>query len=208
MVDAEGGEVNCGPAEEVRAGGGLLVGVDFAVGEACVLINCGVDVVEAGDTAAVGAGDAAVNAPAAAVGDAAELLHINMDHFAGPVAFVAADDSLVGHCSVEFLEAAADGEYSPTAGEEARFSACQPRPSALDEDSRCHLGRTNTSPAPCPTTTNCLRAGLYPQSAEALVQQLERRSHMRRTAPESRRRRRSRFLQVMTRTYGNGTIAF
>ena len=88
------GEEGGGPAQEGRAGGGLLVGVDLAVGEAGVVVDGGVDVVEADAAAAVGAGGlrGRWTSPAAAVGDPAELLDVDVDQLAGPVAFVAADD--------------------------------------------------------------------------------------------------------------------
>ncbi|GHB72290.1 hypothetical protein GCM10010377_73610 [Streptomyces viridiviolaceus] len=66
--------------------------MDFAVGEAAVVVDCGVDVVEAGGAAAVGAGGTAVDAPSSAVGDAAEFPDVDVDELAGPAAFVAADD--------------------------------------------------------------------------------------------------------------------
>ena len=47
------------PAQGRRAGGGLFVRVDLAVGQASVIIDGGVDEIEAGGAAAVGAGGAA-----------------------------------------------------------------------------------------------------------------------------------------------------
>ena len=90
--DAEGGEEGRCPAQEVCAGGGLLVGVDLAVGEAGVVVDCGVDVVEAHAASGGPAGLAAQDPMAAAVRDPAEFLDVDVDQFAGPVAFVAADD--------------------------------------------------------------------------------------------------------------------
>jgi hypothetical protein len=52
--------------------------VDLGVGEARVVIDDGVDVVETEAKTISGAGTASVCAPAA-VGDAAEFLHVNVD---------------------------------------------------------------------------------------------------------------------------------
>src|SRR5690606_30047353 len=90
--DAHGGEVGRCPAQEPRAGLGLLIVVDLAVGQAGVVIDHGVDVVIA-DTPGlvlgrVGRG-AAVGAPPAAVGDLAQLLHIHVDQLPGPGPLIA-----------------------------------------------------------------------------------------------------------------------
>ena len=91
-VDPAGGEEGHGPAQEAGAGGGLLVAVDLAVGQAGVVVDGGVDVVGAHVAASGPAGPAAAHLVTAAVGDPAELLDVDVDQFAGPVAFVAADE--------------------------------------------------------------------------------------------------------------------
>jgi hypothetical protein len=61
---------------------GLLVRVDLAVGEAGVIVDGGVDVVEA-HGADRPTGVTAADLVAAVVGDAAELPHIDVNQFAG-----------------------------------------------------------------------------------------------------------------------------
>ncbi|BCK66050.1 hypothetical protein Srufu_078950 [Streptomyces libani subsp. rufus] len=68
--------------EEGRAGGGFLVGVDLAVGEAAVVVDGGVDVVEAHVAAGSAAGLAAEDVVSAAVGDPAQFLDVDVDQFA------------------------------------------------------------------------------------------------------------------------------
>jgi hypothetical protein len=98
-----------GAAQEAGAGDGLLVRVDFAVGEAAVVVDCGVDVVEAHLAAGGPAGLAAQHLVAAAVRDPAELLDVDVEEFAGPVAFVAADDLAGGPVQVgQPVQAVAD----------------------------------------------------------------------------------------------------
>lgn len=82
---------NAAAGQEARAGRGFLVAVDLAVGEAGVVVDGGVDVVEAHPASGGPAGLAAQGLVAATVGDMAELLHVDVDEFAGAVAFVAAD---------------------------------------------------------------------------------------------------------------------
>jgi hypothetical protein len=92
VVDARGGEEGRGPAEEGRAGGGLLVRVDLVVGQAAVVVDGGVNVVEAHVAAPGAAGLAAQDLVAAAVRDPAELLDVHVDQVAGPLTLIAADD--------------------------------------------------------------------------------------------------------------------
>jgi hypothetical protein len=87
VVVEEGGRAG----QEGRAGRDLLVGVDLAVGQPGVVVDGGVDVVEA-HAADRSAGLAAQRPMAAAVGNPAEFLHVDVDQLAGTVAFVAADD--------------------------------------------------------------------------------------------------------------------
>src|SRR5690606_5407738 len=95
--DAHGGEVDSCPPQEPGAGLGPFVGVDLAVGPAGVVIDHGVDVVIANAPAAVAvARGAAVGAPAAAVGDLAQLLHIHVDQLPGPGPLVAHGGGLGG----------------------------------------------------------------------------------------------------------------
>ncbi|NYI03534.1 hypothetical protein FHU37_000477 [Allostreptomyces psammosilenae] len=83
-------EERAGADPEQGGGGGGLVGQDLAVGEAGVVVDGAVEVAVA-DAVAFG-GLAAVDAPAASVGDVAEFLDVDVDEFAGAGAFVAADD--------------------------------------------------------------------------------------------------------------------
>ncbi|CQR59716.1 Hypothetical Protein sle_02540 [Streptomyces leeuwenhoekii] len=62
------------------------------LGESGVVVDGGVDVVEAHATAGAAAGLAAQDLVAATVGDSAELLDVDVDEFPGTVALVAADD--------------------------------------------------------------------------------------------------------------------
>src|SRR5690625_3066564 len=95
--DAHGGEVGSCPPQEVGAGLGGLVVVDLAVGQAGVVIDHGVDVVIADAPGLVLLHvAAAVGAPAAAVGDLAQLLHIHVDQLPGPGPFVAHGGGLGG----------------------------------------------------------------------------------------------------------------
>ena len=77
------GEVACGVGEEPGRGDALLVGEDFGVADAGVVIDRDVDVVVS-DSAAFDLLRAAVGPPAAAVRDTPELLHVQMDQFPGP----------------------------------------------------------------------------------------------------------------------------
>ena len=90
-VDARRSEEGRGTAEEGGAGGGLLVRLDLAVGQAGVVVDGGVDEVEAHAAAGGPAGLPAQDLVATAVGDPAQLLDVHVDQFAGPVALVAAD---------------------------------------------------------------------------------------------------------------------
>src|SRR5665647_2877879 len=90
-VDAVGGEEHPGPVEEPDRGLGGLIGQVLGVGQAGVTVDCGVQI----DVARWGAlglgplggfvrrGAAAVGPPPATVGDAPDLLHIQVDHVAG-----------------------------------------------------------------------------------------------------------------------------
>lgn len=86
------GEPGMCPAEEGRAGSGLLVGQGFGVGQPGVIVERGVQEQVSAPTIAllVGAsGRAPEDAVSAAVGDATQLLHIDVDEFARAGAFVA-----------------------------------------------------------------------------------------------------------------------
>ena len=76
-LDAVGGVERRGPGQEAGGGGALLVGVDLGVGQAGVIIDSGVDVVVA-DPAATHFLAASVCAPPTAVGDAPELLDVDV----------------------------------------------------------------------------------------------------------------------------------
>jgi len=68
--------------EEPGRGGAFLVGVDLGMGEAGVIINCGVDVVEP-DAAATDLFLAAMDPPAAAVREGTQFLHVAMGQITG-----------------------------------------------------------------------------------------------------------------------------
>ncbi len=93
--DAEGGEVGGGAPQEPGAGGGFLVGVDFGVGQSGVVVDGGVHVFVGDPGAGAGAAAlqavAAVHAPAAAVAESADFLDVDVNEFAGPVAFITPD---------------------------------------------------------------------------------------------------------------------
>ena len=97
---AAGGEPGHGPAQHGDRGGGGLIVVDLGVGDAGVVIDGGVHErsadLRAGcrracRCAVAVALSAAEVTPAAAVGDVAELLHIDVQQCAGMIVFVAAD---------------------------------------------------------------------------------------------------------------------
>ncbi len=93
-ADAQGREVGGGPHEEGCAGRGGLVGKVFGVGNAAVVVECGVEVGVSGAVASVLVRAACCPAEdfvAAAVGNPAQLLDVDVDQFAGSGAFVAAD---------------------------------------------------------------------------------------------------------------------
>ena len=97
---------SCARARKRCGGFLLLVGQDLGVGQPGVVVQGGVQVAVAEHRAAVlagagGGGPVALpcarpgGAPAAAVRDVAELLDIDVDQLAGPVALVAADRDAV-----------------------------------------------------------------------------------------------------------------
>jgi hypothetical protein len=97
--DAEGGEGLGCAEQEGRAGGAFLVGEDFGVGQAGVVVDQGVDVVEPDPGPFLCPGlavFAAVRLPSAAVVDPADLLHVHVHQLAGPAAFVADRGGLGG----------------------------------------------------------------------------------------------------------------
>ncbi|GAA3597383.1 hypothetical protein GCM10022295_92470 [Streptomyces osmaniensis] len=75
-----------------------------------MVVDGGGDVVEARAVAGGAAGLAAQDLVAAAVGDAAEFLDVDVDQFTGLVAFVAADDLSGGPVQVGELVQAVPGE--------------------------------------------------------------------------------------------------
>src|SRR5215213_2258597 len=89
--DAVGGEEGAGPVEEPDRGDRLLVGQVLGVGQAGEPVHRGVQVDVPGLGAPglgplsglVGGGPATVGAPAAAVGDAPDLLDVQVHHVAG-----------------------------------------------------------------------------------------------------------------------------
>ena len=142
-VDAAGGEEGRGPAQEGCAGGGLLVGVDLAVGQAGMVIDGGVDVVEAHAVAPGAAGLAAQDLVSAAVGDAAEFLDVDVDQFTGPVAFVAADELSGGAVQEgESVQAVPDQDAVDGRGGQAedRADACGSELAALAQSADAGFG--------------------------------------------------------------------
>ncbi len=93
--DAVDVEERCGPGEEPGAGRAFPGRVDFAVDEAGVVVDGGLDVVEA-HAADRPACLAAQGSVAAVVKDPAEFLHIDVDQLPRTVAFVAADHDAGG----------------------------------------------------------------------------------------------------------------
>ena len=87
-LDAEGGVERDRSLENTGGGDALLVVVDLCVSNTGVVVNDCVDVVVA-DPAAADLLTATVSAPPAAVGDAAQFLHIDVDQRAGMVVLVA-----------------------------------------------------------------------------------------------------------------------
>ena len=91
--DAALSEPGTGPLPEGDRGDRALVGEDLAVGEAGVIVDHGADVGEADAAVTVMAvATAAVDAPAAAWGDAAQLLDVHVEQVSGPGVLVAAAD--------------------------------------------------------------------------------------------------------------------
>src|SRR4051812_37856788 len=74
---------------------GSFVGIDLGVGEPGVIVDRGLHVLVADASRCPGAtafeAVAAVDAPAAAIAESAELLDVDVDQLAGPGAFIAAD---------------------------------------------------------------------------------------------------------------------
>src|SRR4051812_48502696 len=95
--DAEVAEPCVGALPEPDRGDGFLVGQDFAVGNAAVTVDRGVDE-RVADSDAAGLGDVAATpgSPATACGDAAQLLDVHLDQLAGTVMFDAAADHGAG----------------------------------------------------------------------------------------------------------------
>lgn len=86
--DAQGREPGGRPGEEGRAGRGGLVGQVFGVGEAGVVVEGGVQVGPAGAGLVAASFGSAEGLVAAAVGDPAELLDVDVDQLARAGAFV------------------------------------------------------------------------------------------------------------------------
>jgi hypothetical protein len=112
-ADAVLGEPGSCPPPERRRGGGLLVPVDLAVDEASAVVDGGVDVAIARTAVAAMAIVApAVEAPAAAVGDGADLLHVDVDELARPFPLVALHRPAAGPVPpVEAAEACSPEDY-------------------------------------------------------------------------------------------------
>jgi len=88
--DSDRGEPGVGAGPEGGGGGSSLVGQHLATSQSGVLVDGGVHVAVATSTLGVGPLGAALHTPAAAVGDAAELLDVDVHQVAGTIAFVAA----------------------------------------------------------------------------------------------------------------------
>ncbi|GAA3239633.1 hypothetical protein GCM10020256_60910 [Streptomyces thermocoprophilus] len=89
----------------------LLVGEDLAVSQAGVVVDGGVHIAVAGTGTRLAACLAAQDLVAAAVGDVAELLDVDMHQLAGPVAFVAAYDAAGGPVQVRQAGQAVSGQH-------------------------------------------------------------------------------------------------
>ncbi len=90
-MQAAGEERRCA-GEETRAGWALLVIVDLDMGQPGIVVDGGVDVVVADRFPLVlggTGGRASVQAPAPAIRDLADLLHIEVNELTGALAFVA-----------------------------------------------------------------------------------------------------------------------
>jgi len=92
--DATVREVCCRPFQHVGGGDALLVGLDLGVGQAGVVVDDDMDVVEVETDpvvarSVVAGALAGVGASAAAVGDAAEFLYVHVDELARALPFVA-----------------------------------------------------------------------------------------------------------------------
>jgi hypothetical protein len=90
-LDPVRGERGRGSGKEAGAGGAPFIGQDLGVGQPGVVIDEGVDVVVADAGSFLGtaaANGASVGAPAATVGEAADLLDVHVDQLAGVVLLV------------------------------------------------------------------------------------------------------------------------
>lgn len=109
-----------------RAGGALLVGQDLRVGQPGVVIDRGVHVVEAGRDLLVPVIDgrgSAMEAPPAAVGDAAEFLDVDVDQLTRRLALITAGSSTGGaHRQTGDRVAVAQARYL-VAGQDPRHRA-------------------------------------------------------------------------------------
>lgn len=100
-LDAVEAEEDSGPLEELARCGGPLVLQALDVGDPAVVVDTGVQVRVAGPLVGLALRHqgllrfAAVCPPAAAIGDLADLLHIDVDHVAGSLVLVTLDDDLV-----------------------------------------------------------------------------------------------------------------
>ena len=152
-------EEGCGAGEEAGAGVGLLVVVDLGVGQAGVVVDGGVDVVVAdpGLLLRVGlAGLSAVGPPAAAVRDPSDLLHVEVEEFTGPGAFVAGmaaafgADGLSGQRvagrQARHLVAAQDAGHRPCGDTGFRGEEVRPAPVSTPCIEHCGLDVFGCSP--------------------------------------------------------------
>lgn len=113
-----------GAGPEPGAGAGPLIAKALDVGQAGVVVDGGVEIVVADPTPASGATTSAVDAVAAAGGDTAQLLGVDMDQVAGVGMLVAADHPAGGAVQpVESVLLVAD--QNPVDG-----PGVQPEPSA------------------------------------------------------------------------------
>ena len=87
--DAVGGEEGRRAGEEAGAGASALIGVQLGVGEAAVVVDRRVQVVIAGPPLGAGPPGPPAGPPAATVGDAPELLHVQMHQLTWALALIA-----------------------------------------------------------------------------------------------------------------------
>ena len=129
--DTAGAEVGERALQEGSAGRSALVGQGLDVGIAAVVVDGDVQVVEAGAASAWGLAGASVGAVSAAVGNACQLLHVQVQQVTGGRVFVA--HALSGHAmqAVETVETEAPEHGVDRGAGDPQRPADAVRPEAL-----------------------------------------------------------------------------